>query len=385
MARPEPVRWLLRRPVANAGSRESAALLVGGAAFVVGVPPAAIALWGQDVPIAGPGSIGQFVALASAVTAVLVFIAARVLVNAGRAVGTGLSEPAERPGLRLRWYDVGALALAHGMVVLLAWLGIAGLLSRSFAGAVVFPVSAMVLAAVGISVTAYAVFLSAVSLTPILLSIILAVFVVVGCFASMLSASDPLWWQENLSTLGISDDISALAFNLTLLVAGVIVTTLAHYATAGIPVATPDESTGRRRVRGALVLIGGLLACVGIFPLDQNETAHNVAASGMLVVFVTVVIRLRWWVPSMPRVFVFLGYVDAAIIAVLAVLFLTGYYTLTAVELVAFLLVFSWLIVFLRQTGTMPPGAEDEASAGVPEASPAHDDGGSGAAWHPAS
>lgn len=382
MGRPQPVHWLLRHPVANAESRESAALLVGASAFVVGLLPAAIALWGEDVPIAGPGSVGQFVALASAVTAVLVFISARVLVNASATTGARLSQSGRRPGLRLRWYDIGALALAHGMVALLAWLGIAGLLSRSFAGAVLFPFSAMVLAAVGISVTAYAVFLSAVSLTPILLSLILAVFVVVGCFASMLSASDAHWWQANLSTLGISDDISALAFNLTLLIAGIIVTTIAHYATASIPAGTPEEARGRKRVRGALVLIGVMLAGVGVFPLDQNMTAHNVAASGMVLVFLTMVIRIRWWIPSLPRVFEFLGYLDVAIIAVLAVLFLTGYYNLTAVELVAVVLVFSWLIVFLRHAGMMSPGEYDEVAAGESEAPAAHGNGGSGASRH---
>jgi len=40
----------------------------------------------------------------------------------------------------------------------------------------------------------------------------------------------------------------------------------------------------------------------------------------------------------------------ATIIAVL-VLFAVGYYVLTAAELVAGVLVFSWLIVYLRMTG----------------------------------
>lgn len=69
--------------------------------------------------------------------------------------------------------------------------------------------------------------------------------------------------MENLSTLGISDDISALAVNLTLIIAGVI--------------------------------------------------------------------------------------------AVMAVFFVTGYYNLTAVELVVFTLVFSWLVVFIRNAGTIRP------------------------------
>jgi hypothetical protein len=358
MSRPAPISWLLRHPVANAESRESAALLVGAVVFLVGAIPSAIAFWGHDVAISGPASIGQFVALASAVAAIVIFLATRAVMHASRATGTILDPgPTGRGGL-LRWYDIGAVALAHGVIALLAWLAVAGLLSRSFIGAMVYPVPATLLAAVAIAVTAYSVFLSAVGLTPILMSVLLAVFVVVGTFASMLSASDPLWWQENLSTLGISGDISALAFNLTVLIAGVIVTTLAHYATAAIPVTTPEETRGRGIVRGALVLLGILLACVGLFPLDQNPVAHNVAASGMLVAFITVVLGLRSWIPAMPRVFILLGYVYVGIVVLLAVWFLTGYYTLTAVELVAFVLIFSWLIVFLRNTGTMLPAAQ---------------------------
>lgn len=365
MSRPAPISWLLRHPVANAESRESAALLVGAAVFVVGAIPAAIVFWGHDVPISGPGSVGQFVALVSAGAAILVVIATRQVMHASRAEGTLLDPgPAGRGGL-LRWYDIGAIALAHGVIALLVWLAVAGLLSRSFIGAVVFPVPATLLAAVAIAVTAYSVFLSAVGLTPILMSVVLAVFVVAGTFASMLSAGDPLWWQKNLSTLGISDDLSAFAFNLTVLIAGVIVTTLAHYATVAIPVVTPEEVRGRALVRGALVLLGILLAGVGLFPLDQNMTAHNVSAAGMLVVFITVVLGLRWWIPAMPRVFLLLGYVYLGIIALLAVWFVTGYYTLTAVELVAFLLIFSWLIVFLRHTGAMAPAGTGSQADGA--------------------
>jgi hypothetical membrane protein len=202
-----------------------------------------------------------------------------------------------------------------------------------------------------VAVSSYAVFLTAIKLTPMLLSIVLVVFLVVGTFASMLSATDPLWWQKNLSTLGISDDISALAFNLTLIIGGVIVTVIASYATANIPVQGEREERGRRFVRGALALMGILLACVGIFPVDRFMTAHNVSASGMAVIFVVLALGLGRYVPSMPRVFVLLGYLFVGVIVVLAVLFANGYYNLTAVELIAFLMIFSWLIVFLRNAG----------------------------------
>jgi Protein of unknown function (DUF998) len=367
MSGPVRIGRLIRHPVANSESLESAALLVGAGVFVLTAIPALFVFTGRSVPIAGPGSIGQFVAIASLVIAVVVFVAAAVLIKAGERTSTEQARHGlQVPGVRMHWWDVGALALAHGIIAGLGWLGVSAVLEQSFLGAALYSFPAAVLGAVAIAVTAYGVFLSAVNLTPMLLSVVLAVFLVVGCFASMLSATDPLWWQQNLSTLGISDDVSSLAFNLTLIIAGAIVIMIANFAAASIVTRNDGELRGRNRIRVALALIGILLACVGIFPVDQFFTAHNVAASGMVVVFVVTVICLRWWVPATPRVFILLGYVFVGVIVVLAVFFATGYYNLTAVELIAFLLVFGWLIVFLRNAGAMQLRPQQDATATRP-------------------
>ncbi len=50
----------------------------------------------------------------------------------------------------------------------------------------------------------------------------------------------------------------------------------------------------------------------------------------------------------MPKVFIALGFVYVGVIIVLALLFSAGIYNLTAVELVSALLIFSWIILFLR-------------------------------------
>src|SRR4029453_2342435 len=57
------IRPVLRHPAGNGESLESAPLLAGAAAFVVGLAVAWIFFWGRNVPIAGPGSLGQFVAI----------------------------------------------------------------------------------------------------------------------------------------------------------------------------------------------------------------------------------------------------------------------------------------------------------------------------------
>lgn len=348
------IRQVLRHPFRSAESRESAALLVGAGVLLVATAIGILLFFrGGPLPIAGPGSVGQFVAIGGALTSFAVFITASSMAGAA---------PNERRGVpRMHWFDMASIAAAHGVIALLGWTGMANIVERSFVGAVVFPFSAAVLAGVAMACTAYLTTISAVSMTPTRLSLVLMVFLVVGVFASMLSATDPLWWQKNLSTLGISDDISALAFNLTVIIAGLIVTTIAHFGTAGIPVTTDRARRGRRIVRIELLVIGIFLASVGLFPVDTHFAVHNTVASGMAVLFVALVIGLRWNVPDTPRVFVLLGYAFVAVIVVLAVLFATGYYNLTAVELIAFLIIFAWLMLFLRNTaaaGTRADGGE---------------------------
>lgn len=346
MSQPSSIARILRHPVASTESRESSALVTGAGAFVLGALVGLVVFWGHAVPISGRGSIGNFVAIGGALAAAVAFLFGCVLRRAqlrrAPSGGTGLPRP--------RWFDVAALTLAHAAIAMLGWIGLASVVSESFVGATVYPTSAALLAGVALAVTAYLAFLSAVNLTPMLLPLVLALFLTVGALTSMLSTSDPSWWQENLSALGISDDISAMAFNLTLLVAGVMVTTIAHYATVSLPRSTPSEARSKRLVRVALVLIGVLLACVGAFPADEFLGIHNTAATGMVVVYVTLVVNLRRLLPTTPRVFVLLGHVYVGVIVVLAVFFVTGYYNLTAVELVAAVLIFSWIIVFLRNT-----------------------------------
>jgi hypothetical membrane protein len=349
MSEPSPVVRIFRHPVASTESRESSALLAGAGAFVLGALVGFVVFWDRGVPISGRGSIGDFAAVGGALVTIAAFLLGGALRRVEVRRKTG--EDGGRP--RLHWFDVAALTLAHAAIAALGWIGLASVVSESFVGATVYSTSAALLGGVALAVTAYLAFLSAVNLTPMTLSLVLALFLVVGALTSMLSTTDPSWWQKNLSALGISDDISAMAFNLTLVVAGVMVTTIAHYATAHLPHSSRAEARGRDVVRIALALIGVLLACVGLFPADDFLAAHNTAATGMVVVYVATAVSLRRLLPSMPRVFVLLGYAYVGVIVILAVFFVTGYYNLTAVELVAAVLIFSWIIVFLRNAGAL--------------------------------
>lgn len=332
---------------------ESIALAIASAGFVLAGVVGAFVFWGRDVAIAGRGSLGEFTAIAAGIAAGVAFALSRPL---SRRIGRGDAARDER----YRWFDLIALSVGHAAIALLAWTGIAAVLQRSFQDATLYPSPATVLAGAAVALTAWAAYLSGTGLSPRQLSVVLAIFLVAGMLTAMLSAEDPYWWQMNLSALGISHDISALAFNLTLIVSGVLVTTIARVGTASLPAETSSQRRRRLAVRILFVLLGVLLACVGVFPVDRFFLLHNTVATGMAVAFGALVIGLPWLAPALPKAFITLGFVYVGGIVVLAVLFFLGEYNLTAVELVASVLIFSWIILFLRNVEVLSARTGDD-------------------------
>jgi len=355
---------------AAALDREGAAIVVGASGLVAGALVALPFLWGGPVPIDGPGSVSQVAALLSGVVALAAYVVGRLWHRNALTPFGGRADRAPdgraRSFTRVAVFDTTVIALAHGIVALLGWIVLGAVLARGFTDATVYPLSATVLAGAAAGVTAYAVFLSAARMDLMRLSTVLAAFAIVGLVAAMLSAPDPHWWMLHLSALGMSNSISSLTFNITLILAGLIMAAISRYATAGAAGAGPRRA--RLRVRVCLILIGVLLAGVGLFPLDVSQILHNVSAVGMLIAFTLVVFWVRAALPQAPGSFFVFGYVSFGVIVVAAVFFVTGYYVLTATELIAGVIVFAWLTVFLRVSGAAERergGAEPAAVGGA--------------------
>jgi hypothetical membrane protein len=341
---------------------ETAALLVGALFFVVGFLISIVVFWGRELDITGTDSIGTYAAIGGAAVAILAVLLGRYVVTHRIGMKTR-DDGLKMHDDRLRWYDILAITVTYAATAFLGWWGVASLLELSFTDAPVFDFPGAILVAVAFALTAYICFLSSASLTPMTLSLVLAIFLVVGAFASMLTATDVHWWQNNLSALGMSSNASNWVFNGTVIIAGAVVTIIARYATSELPVDTPTAIRRRRLVRIGLILMGIFLTCVGIFPVDRFFLVHNTVATGMTVAFGLVVLALPWLVPSVSKVFVAFGYLYVAVIVLLVIFFATGYYNLTAVELIAAILIFSWIIVFLRATAEQPVADEEPVQA----------------------
>lgn len=313
--------------------REAVALVLSAIALVVVALVTLVVFRLQPLPITGAGSIGGYSAIASAFVAAVVFAAGRCVVP--------LPDGTRRV---LNALDVASLASAHAVIALVTWSLLAEVVEAGFIDALVFGLPSMLLTGTIAAITAYVAFYSATHMNLSLLAVVLAVFMVEGVIASTLTASDPHWWKENLSQLGMTDDASALAFNLTLILAGLIITTLARYATRGI---STSHAHGISRVRTSLILIGILLTLVGVFPTDTFYWVHTGFAAAMGIIFAVLVALLPRWIPEMPWAFVALGWLLIATLAVAVVLFAAGYYNLTAFELIGGIVFFAWILLFI--------------------------------------
>ena len=335
---------------------EGAAIVVGAVGLVLGALVALPFFWGRSLPIAGPSSLSEAAAILAGIAGVLAYVTGRLWHRTtlspfgGRPDREPGGERAPRSIGGAGVFDTVVIALAHGILALLGWLVLGAVLADGFTDAVVYFVSATVLAGVAVGVTAYASFLSATKMDLMRLSTVLAVFAIVGILVAMLSAPDPHWWKFHLSALGMSDSASSRTFNITLIVAGLMMAAIARYAT-DLHGTTGGPRTAILRVRVCLILIGLLLAGVGLFPLDVSPVLHNASAVGMLLAFSLLIFWVPRALPEAPRSFLVFGYACFGAIVIAAAFFVTGYYVLTATELVAGVIVFGWLTVYLRMSG----------------------------------
>ena len=272
----------------------------------------------------------------------------------------------DRPGQQWRqslpsWkYIVNTVSvvIVHAALAFVAVYALYRVLAMGFIGLPIVTFWAVVLMAVTLGLTTWIVFLSVSAMTTQRMSTLLLAFIAIGTLTAMVTTPDPLWWTIHFSHLGtFEDDLSSWVFNGTLIAAGLLVTTFAVYiandmrelAAAGV-LANPR---GPRIVPVLFVIMGIMLACVGIFPVDVNMPMHNISASGMAAMFLVLLIGGPRFLRGMPRTYfvaswAFLGAMVASVILFIPAV---GFFSLTAFEIIVFALIFGWIAVFIRFLG----------------------------------
>jgi len=337
---------------------ESEAILVGGIAAAIGAATGAIAFAGTEPGLWGGWSIGLLAAIV-------------VVVLGATSSYIGYWRARHLPGQQWRltlppWkfiLDATNVAAVHALIAAIGTIAAFVLLSLSFRGVTLDGWVAAVSVAAAAGLTAYWIYLSVSKIDTGKLSMLLVLFISITVLTSMATASDPEWWVYHFSKLGMLGDGSASLFNISLIIAGLLVTTFSLYLQRDIR-ALVDAGVLRyrwsaRTISLLFIVMGFMLAGVGLFPLTVSVTLHNICAAGMAVAFFFLLLGSPFVLRGMPvAFFAVTGGFFVAMVGAVILFAVTGYFNLTFFELVVFIIIFGWIATFIRFLGATVAQAE---------------------------
>lgn len=330
------------RPASRtASAAENHALVLSASAFLVCVMAGSVVFAGQRTPLMGLPSVGLTASPAAGCCGAIAF--------ASTAIRNTLRTARTRDGRWRRSVDASILALTGGAIVMLLTLSLFAVFDLAFQGLRLDALPSSLLVAISAAAAAYALTLIAAEVTSLAITNLLMLSLLSGGLASMLSASDPGWWQRNFSALGAGGGFSGYAFNVTLILAGLVLAVLSGHLVEDLRTVA---RTPRRRLallRGWFVAIGILLIGVGCVSVETNKVVHTLLASSMTLLFLALVVAIRFLAPGLPRSFLAASTVLVSCFG-LAILLMwpARYFNLTAVELIGCVLLLAWLLVLVR-------------------------------------
>ncbi|GAA3063748.1 MULTISPECIES: hypothetical protein [Actinomycetes] len=375
-------------------SRAIWSAIIGG---VLGLGFGLVVFPGERPALAGDGSIQFFGAIVGGVTAGLAFLLGYSL-NA-RMANIWLGE---RPRIR-QLLDTVSLLVVHSSIAVMGALGLFRVFQEAFVGLTVDYIAGAVLLCIVGAVAAYFSFNSGARINAFSLSTLLGVFMASGVLVSMLFAENPFWWHVMFSELGTGQAglTSFWTFNTTLVVSGAIITTLTAFITRDLETwaeharrrhvrRLQHEREARRAVRGKVPLtlplrqavsrhirsprirmvrigmigMGASLAGVGLVPVNLHNEVHATFTALFGLFFLMLLIGMPYWLPGFPRTFYLLSIIAAGVLLFAGSLWWPiGYYNLTSLELIGAAILFSWLIVFIRNIAAVVAELQGEADA----------------------
>ncbi|MFC9560712.1 hypothetical protein [Agromyces sp. NPDC056965] len=181
---------------------------------------------------------------------------------------------------------------------------------------------------------------------------LVAMLLATGSLASMSITPTGDWWTHNFSTLGTSNDLAAACFNVAIIVSGFGMAGLSALLTRSLALGPFALRPGARTVMRLLIALVGLnLMGVGLVPINTDTDLHNTFAVGAAAAFALLCSLVQLFAPGIPRWFVCFSYLSLGLEAVAMVAYdRLGIFNLTVFELVAFALVFAWLIALVVAT-----------------------------------
>lgn len=246
------------------------------------------------------------------------------------------------------WRNFPVIVLSFALILALILIGAMWLLGVIFNGARFdFFTASIILFVFGV-VTNFAMVYVSLIVDASLLSTVLTLVIISGVAISMAVNNQRYWWQHNLSFLGTKNASSGWGFNATLIFAALLMIALVDYLFVSLHHAFP-RSRRLFVLRVLLTVTAVDLGLVGVFPNNTwSHEVHDQFAIILVYLIIALIIGIRWLLPNVSKDFLHLSYGVGVALVVAEILFQgIGYFSLTAFEVVGFLMAFGWLLMLL--------------------------------------
>ncbi|KRM75336.1 hypothetical protein [Secundilactobacillus collinoides] len=247
------------------------------------------------------------------------------------------------------WRNFPVIILSFALILGLGLLGFFWLFRTMFDGLSFDRLTATIIFFIFETIINYVMILVAFSLAPNMLIRLFTLAIISGVLIAMASNTSRRWWQYNLSFLGTKLASNSWQFNITLMFSALIMVALVDYIFVSLHASYP-HSWRLNVLRGVLTLMAVDLGSVGFFPNNAASHYMHDKVSGFLVYFIIIlIVGIRWLLPGITKEFLTLSYTIGAILVAADILFQgVGYLSLTAFEIIGFVLSFGWVVMLLQ-------------------------------------
>lgn len=249
------------------------------------------------------------------------------------------------------WRNFPTILLSFVIILLFSLLLFFKMIGLIFEGATFDGYTATLLFSLMTGLVNYFMIYSALSITPTKLTKLLVFVIVGGILIAMLTNKDYQWWQYNFSFLGTAEAKNSWQFNVTLIFSALLMIALIDSLFVELKRALPANK--RLYILRILLTLTALdLGSVGLFPYTETgrfQGVHNQVAGYLVYLIIILIVGIRWLLPEVTKEFLTISYIMGLILVVTTFLFQGLHYlSLTAFELLSFLLAFSWILLLLQ-------------------------------------
>ncbi|BAP84663.1 hypothetical protein LOOC260_100840 [Paucilactobacillus hokkaidonensis JCM 18461] len=247
------------------------------------------------------------------------------------------------------WRNFPTIVLSFTLILFFALLGIFWIFGLIFTGASFDRFTATLIFLVFNSVINYMMILAAQTISSVMLTTLFTIVISSGVIISMASNSQQRWWQHNLSFLGTNLASNSWQFNFTLVFSALIMVVLIDYLFVALQANYP-RSRQLTTLRVILTLTAIDLGAVGAFPNNASfHVLHDQLSKVLIYAIILLIVGIKWLLPDVTKEFLTTSYLIGATLILIDVLFqFVGYLSLTAFELIGFILAFGWILLLFQ-------------------------------------